>query len=229
MKRHTPPGSASCLDAIGQYLPSGTAHHSSHPPHRTLESLTARLTMLSLGLLATALPVTAPEPAFANLEFCNRTADQSTLSLALAHYNFGTTHKRFRRDGSTGLTITVNPRWTVRGWWEIPHNECIVTETDRDLNLKHYYYYAYSQDNSYNDSGNYLLCGHKYRQFHIEYQLDDDNNTVQILALNPSGIDSVSVNSVTDLKAACTDFGYRLLLFNQLDVGGNEHYTHEIS
>ena len=185
--------------------------------------------MLSIGLLTAAFAITAPEPAFAGLEFCNRTTDGSTLSLALAHYNFGTIHKRFRKDGSTGLIITVNPRWTIRGWWEIPHNECIVTATDRNLSLKHYYYYAHSQGNSYNNSGSYPLCGRKYGRFHVEYQMNRDNKPMQILALKPSGINSISVASAADLETACADLGYRLLPFIQLDVGGDEHYIHEIS
>ena len=223
MTLHPRLAGASRLDAIHHRLPT------SPPPHRKLEPFTARLMLLSVSLFTAALTITAPQPAFAGLEFCNRTTDQSTLSLALAHYNFGTIHKRFRRDGSTGLTITVNPRWTVRGWWEIPHNECIITATDRDLNLKYYYYYAHSQDNSYNDSGSHSLCGRKYSQFHIEYQLNGDNRPVQILALKSSGIDSVSLNSATDLATACAGLGYRLLPFIQLDVEGDEHYTHEIS
>ena len=185
--------------------------------------------MLSIGLLTAALAITTPEPAFAGLEFCNRTTDESTLSLALAHYNFGTIHKRFRKDGSTGLIITVNPRWTIKGWWEIPHNECVMTATDRDLDLKHYYYYAHSQDGLYSDSGNYPLCGRKYSRFHIEYQMNSDNKPVQIIALKSSDIKSIPVNSVKDLETACADLGYRLLPFNQLDVEGHENYTHEIS
>lgn len=184
--------------------------------------------MISISLLTAALPVTAPEPAFAGLEFCNRTTDGSTLSLALAYYNSGYIHKRFRKDGSTGLTITINPRWTIKGWWEIAHNECIMTATDRDLNLKHYYYYAHSQDTSYEDSGGYPLCGRRYSRFHIEYRMTQDNTPVQVLALNPSGMKSVPVTSATDLEAACADLGYRLLPFNQLDVGENKNYTHEI-
>ena len=196
----------------------------------TLEPFTARLLALSVGFLAAAIAIAtaAPQPAFAGLEFCNRTADGSTLSLALAHYNFGTIHKRFRKDGSTGLTITVNPRWTVRGWWEIPHNECITAATDRDPKLKHYYYYAHSQDTSYEDSGLYPLCGRKYSRFHIEYRLTRDNKPVQVLAFNSSSIKSVPVTSATDLETACADLGYKLLPFNQLEVGENENYTHEI-
>ena len=195
----------------------------------TLEPFTARLLALSVGFLAAALATAAPPPAFAGLEFCNRTADGSTLSLALAHYNFGTIHKRFRKDGSTGLTITVNPRWTVRGWWKIPHNECITAAPDRDPNLKYYYYYAHSQDGLYSDSGNYPLCGRKYSRFHVEYQMDSNNKTVQIIALKSSDIQSIPVNSAKDLETACADLGYRLLPFNQLDVEGHENYTHEIS
>ena len=189
----------------------------------TLEPFTARLLTL-----AAAIAIALPPPAFAGLEFCNRTADGSTLSLALAYYNFGNIHKRFRKDGSTGLTITVNPRWTIRGWWKIPHNECITAATDRDPNLKSYYYYAHSQDTSYEDSGLYPLCGRKYSRFHIEYRLNRDNKPVQVLAFNSSSIKSVPVTSATDLETACADLGYRLLPFNRLEVGENENYTHEI-
>ena len=194
----------------------------------TLEPFTARLLTLSVGFLAAAIVIALPPPAFAGLEFCNRTADGSTLSLALAYYNFGNIHKRFRKDGSTGLTITVNPRWTIRGWWKIPHNECITAATDRDPKLKHYYYYAHSQDTSYEDSGLYPLCGRKYSRFHIEYRLNRDNKPVQVLAFNSSSIKSVPVTSATNLETACADLGYRLLPFNQLEVGENENYTHEI-
>ncbi|HBP52994.1 MAG TPA: DUF1036 domain-containing protein [Synechococcus sp. UBA8638] len=183
---------------------------------------------LSLGLLTTALAITAPAPALASLEFCNRTADGYPLSLAIAYYNFGIIHTRFRRDGSTGLTITLNPRWTIRGWWEIPHNECIMVAADRDLNLKYHYYYAHSPETSYEDSGPYLLCGRKYGRFHIEHSLNRDGETVEILTLDRSGVRSVPVASATGLQAACTDLGYRLLPFNQIDVGGSENYTHDI-
>ena len=189
-----------------------------------MERFTRRLTILSISLLTT-LTVVAPEPAFASLELCNRTKAGSSLSVALAHYNFGTLHRRFRKDGSTGLTITVNPRWTIRGWWEIPHNECIVAATDRDLSLNYYYYYARSQDGSYNTSGNYPLCGRKYGQFHVEYQINSDNQPVQILALSPSDLDSVSLTPENNLQTACADLGYELLPFNQIDVGDSETYT----
>ena len=193
-----------------------------------MEPFTQRLLTLSVSFLTAALAIATPEPAFAELEFCNRTADGSTLSLALAHYNFGTIHKRFRKDGSTGLTITVNPRWTIKGWWKIPHNACITAATDRDPSLQYYYYYAHSQNTLYEDSGDYPLCGRKYSRFHIEYRLTKDNEPVQVLAFNPSGVKSVPIPSATDLQAACADLGYRMLPFNKLEVGENESYTHEI-
>ena len=226
MKWPVQSGGTSSSDVISPCLPGLSPEHPSAPPQRI--PFTARLMLLSISLLTAALAIATPAPAFADLEFCNRTTDQSTLSVALAHYNVGFIHKRFRRDGSTGLTITVNPRWTIKGWWEIPHNECITTATDRDPNLKHYYYYAHSQDGSYADSGSYPLCGRKDGRFHVEYQMDRDNKPVQILALAPSGVRSVPANSIAALEAACASLGYRLLPFNQLDVEGNQHYTHEI-
>lgn len=192
-----------------------------------LEPFTARL-MLSISLLTAALAMAAPQPALAAVEFCNRTADGSTLSLALAHYNFGFIHRRFRRDGSTGLTITVNPRWTMRGWWEIPHNECVTAVTDRDIRLKYYYYYAHSQDTPYEDSGSHPLCGRRHSQFHIEYRLSPDHDPLQVLAFNLAGVKSIPVTSSAALEGACADLGYRLIPFKQLEVGENENYTHEI-
>lgn len=192
-------------------------------PKRRLGTFTGKLTVLSVSLFASALAAVAPEPAFAGLQFCNHTNGGSTLALAIAYYNPGTSHTRSRKDGSTGLTIIVKPRWTIRGWWEIAQNEC-TTVIDHDLSQAHYYYYAHSQDYSYNYSGIYQICGHKYSQFHIEYEIDN-NELVQILALKSSGIDSASVNPETNLGKACADLNYKLLPFKQLYVGDTGDYT----
>ncbi|OOV33816.1 hypothetical protein BO91_02080 [Candidatus Synechococcus spongiarum LMB bulk10E] len=186
-------------------------------------TVTERVTILSASLLA--FTITAPEPAFAGLEFCNRTTGASTLTLALANYKFGISYVRYGKNNSPDLTIVRNPRWSIRGWWEIPQNEC-VTAIHHNLNQRHYYYYVYSQDDSYARPGNYRICGHRYNKFHIEYAMNN-NKLVQILALKSSGIDSVPVNSGVDLEKACTDlgYGYELLPFNQLDVGDTEEFT----
>lgn len=186
--------------------------------------------MLSASLLASTLAITAPVPAFAYLEFCNRATDRSTLSLALANYNSGIKYVRFLKNGSPGLTIRLNPRWTIRGWWEIAPNECI-TPISRDLDLNYYYYHVRSSDDSYDDSGIYPLCGRKQGQFHVEYQLDNDNELMKMLALKPFGVESVAIDAAMTLKEACADLGlgYELLLFDQLDIKGEDNYTHEIS
>lgn len=198
MKPYTRSGIASIHDAIGKLLGG-------------------------VILLASALAVMVPEPVFAGLEFCNRTHGASSLALALAHYNFGTLHVRSSKNGSPDLTITVQPRWTIRGWWKIPQHEC-VTVIDQGLNQKNYYYYAYSQDYSYDYSGDYQVCGSRYGRFHIEYKIDN-NELVQILALKPWGIDTASVDSETGLEEACADLRYELLPFNQIDVGDTGDYT----
>ncbi|MYF36134.1 MAG: DUF1036 domain-containing protein [Synechococcus sp. SB0678_bin_12] len=198
MKLYTGSDMASTHDAIGKFLGG-------------------------VVLLASALAVMAPEPVVAGLEFCNRTHGASTLALALAHYNFGTSHVRSSKDDSPDLTIIVQPRWTIRGWWEIPQHEC-VTAIDRDPDQTHYYYYAYSQDDSYNYSGDYQVCGRRYGRFHVEYKIDN-NELVQILALKSWGIDTASVDSETGLEGACADLGYELLPFNQVDVGDTGDYT----
>lgn len=178
---------------------------------------------LAVSLLTATLTTMAPKAAFAGLEFCNRTTGGSTLSLALAYYSSGTSHVRYRNDGSPGLTIILKPRWTIKGWREIGQNECI-TAINQKLNQTHYYYYAHSQDYSYNYSGDYQICGNKYGRFHIEYEINNEK-LVQILALKPSGINSAFVDSETDLEQACADLGYELLPFSQVDVGDAGDYT----
>ena len=180
------------------------------------------LPIVSVSFLASLFTISAPEPAFAELEFCNRITSGSTVNLAIAYYNSSISHIRSSKNDSPDLRIIVNPRWTIRGWWKLNHNECITT-IDRNLKLRYYYYYAYSQDDSYDDLGKYPLCGRKYNQFHVEYQMNN-KNLVEILALKPSGIDSVSLNSEADLEKACADLGYEFLFFNQIDVGDNEDY-----
>ena len=159
----------------------------------------------------------------AKLEFCNRTSGASTLTLALAYYNFPQSHVRSSRN-APDLTVVLNPRWSVRGWWEIPQNGC-TTVIHRDLNQPNYYYYVRSEDDSYDLQGNYGLCGHKYNGFHVEYAIKD-NNLVRILALKqPSAIDSAPVNEETSLQEACADLGYELLPFNQLPVEDRKDFS----
>ena len=181
------------------------------------------LFILFSSLLASILAITTPQPAFAGLEFCNRTGGASALTVALAYYNFGISHARSGKDGTPVLNIVLNPRWSIRGWWEIPQNECI-TAIQHDLNQPNYYYYVRSQDGLYDIPGNYSLCAHKYSRFHIEYAIND-GKLVQILALKPSGIDSAPVNAPIDLEKACAELGYQLLPFNQLPVGDTEEFT----
>jgi len=175
----------------------------------------------SVVLLASALAIMAPEPVFAGLQVCNHTHGASTLALALAYYNFGTSHVRSSKDNFPDLAIIVQPRWSIRGWWEIPQHEC-VTVIDHDLDQTHYYY-AYSQDHLYNYSGDYQICGRRYGRFHIEYKIDN-NKLVQILALKPWGIDTASVDPETNLEEACANLGYELLPFNQVNVGDTGDY-----
>jgi len=177
----------------------------------------------SAVLLASALAFMAPETVFAGLKFCNRTNGASTLNLALAYYNFGTSYIRSSKDGSPDLTIIVQPRWTIRSHWEIPQHECVAV-IDYDLDQTHYYYYAYSQDDLYSYSGDYQVCGRRYGHFHIEYKIDN-NKLVQILDLKPWGIETASVDAETNLENACTDLGYELLPFNQVNVGDAKDYT----
>jgi len=194
-----------------------------HLPRRRLKPFTGQFTVLAISLITAILTILAPEEALAGLEFCNRTTGGSTLALALAYYNVGTSHVRHGKDDSSDLTIIVKPRWTIRGWWEIAQNECI-TAINHDLNQTRYYYYAHSPDYSYNYSGDYQICGHKYGRFHIEYEINDEK-LVQILALKTSGLDSASVDSETDLEKACANLGYQLLPFNQVYVGDAGDYT----
>ena len=203
-------------------------HPASHPNRRRQVprggpgTFAKRLTILVASLLASALATTAPEPAVASLAFCNRTSVASTLTLALAYYKPGLLHVRSSRN-APDLSITLNPRWKIRGWWEIPQNEC-VTAIHSNLSQKHYYYYVHSPDDSYELMGDYGLCGHQYSRFHLEYAMNDDR-LVEVLALKPSGIDSVPADSGADLEKVCADLGYEILPFNQLDVGENKEFT----
>ena len=208
---------------MGKVHHTGSSQPLAKPPQVKIgPSWGARVLLVNLLIFFVLIPM-APAPALATLEFCNHTSDTSTLSLALAYYHFGTSHARSPNGGSSGLTITIKPRWIVKGWWEIKQNECITAIND-DLDQTHYYYYAYSQDYSYTDSGDYKLCGYEHGKFHVEYEISNHKLT-QILTLKSSGLHSASVGPEVNLKQACAALGYDLLPFRQLDVEGSNHYT----
>ena len=112
-------------------------HHWQVPAKRKSGTFPQGFCIFSVSLLISAMVIVSPEPAFASLEFCNRTNGASALTVALAYYNFGTSHVRSGKDGAPALNIVLNPRWSIRGWWEIPPNECI-TALQHDLKQKYY-------------------------------------------------------------------------------------------